>query len=649
MKSSARSAALRCLILGCLLACLGAGAQATPASSDETVTLGPFMHQGGGLWTAAAPPSWPSDTVDESLSRLELFEDGVPLGPAHSLHAEIRSEGQGRYSHWAGLVFFATSDGSDPQTNGRTYTVSLRAQPLGQDGYRVLPLRDPFSALPARSLAVGVAGLPAMSGQISNTGEAGLSASSPAAVSAPPLIYWYTIDALRLDVAAARVGGGPLMPTLNELRSEAVSFDRAYVQSSFTKTSTASMFTGLWPQRHGVMHGWVPTWPEGGALFFDLDNRFYTLAEYLGDKGYETWTHRFTIHVQPGAGMLQGFDHIDLATGSDVPVPVVPERLFVYEHILGAHGPYSPSAEAREHLDLPAPSTIDPASTDWFYGPVNDAQIAELSAAYRAEVWDSDRQLAARLAGIRDAGLWDDALIIVTSDHGEEFLDHGATQHSVQLYEEVLRVPLLVKFPAGHRWAERHGDHLDDRVRLVDLFPTMVELLGDDVSELPYALDGHSLGPILEGNEHSAMGREVLARVSFTSVVEETGELALFVTDAVAHGPLKAVLGYRIRSSQDPARRPFAQGDWVAELYDLGNDPRERVELLARGGEYGEAFEFLAGQLARAFAPLSLPGAKVAGPAPGDDGFVESGLTDVLRALGYVGGSAVEQRKIDQR
>lgn len=439
------------------------------------------------------------------------------------------------------------------------------------------------------------------------------------------------------------------MPALNQLRSEAVSFDRAYVQSSFTKTSTASMFTGLWPQRHGVMHGWVPTWPEGGALFFDLDNRFYTLAEYLGDRGYETWTHRFTIHVQPGAGMLQGFDHIDLASGSDVPVPVIPERLFVYEHILGAHGPYDPSPEARAHLGLPAPSTIDPASTDWFYGPVNGEQINELTAAYRAEVWDSDRQLAARLQGIRDAGLWDDALIIVTSDHGEEFLDHGATQHSVQLYEEVLRVPLLVKFPAGHRWAERHGDHVDDRVRLVDLFPTMVELLGDDVSDLPYALDGQSLGPILDGSEHSTMGRDVLARVSFTSVVEETGQLALFVTDAVAHGPLKAVLGYRIRSSQDSVRSPFAQGDWIAELYDLGNDPREGVDLVERGGEYGAAFLFLAEQLGRAFAPLSLPGAEEAVAAPGDEGFVESELTDVLRALGYVGGAAEDQRDVDQR
>ncbi|MFT7464867.1 MAG: arylsulfatase A-like enzyme [Pseudohongiellaceae bacterium] len=508
-----------------------------------------------------------------------------------------------------------------------------------------MPVRDPFTALPARSLALGVGGEAAYDGDRSSA-RAG---ASGAADARPPLIYWYTIDALRLDVASARSGGRPLMPTLTALRQESVSFDRAYVQSSFTKTSTASMFTGLWPQRHGVMHGWVPTWPEGGALFFDLDNRFYTLAEYLGDQGYETWTHRFTIHVQPGAGMLQGFDHIDLASGSDVPVPLMPERLFAYEHILGAHGPYDPSEAARQYFELPAATAIDPASTDWFYGPLNEKQLQELSAAYRAEVWDSDRQLAARLQGLRDAGLWDDAMIIVTSDHGEEFLDHGATQHSVQLYEEVLRVPLLVKFPAGHPWAERHGDHIDDRVRLVDLFPTIVELLGDDVSELPYALDGASLGPILEGSEQSLMGRDVLARVSFTSVVEETGKLALFVTDAMVQGPLKAVIGYRIRSSQDAAGAAFAQGDWIAELYDLGNDPREAVNLVARGGEYREAFEVLAGQLARAFAPMSLPGTEEAGPTPGDDGFVESELTDVLRALGYVGGSAEEHRDTDQR
>jgi len=602
------------------------------ARADEQVPLsGAFTNQGGLAWTVAGPSDWSADGVDSQESRLLLFEDGVALGPAHALHDEIRRLGAGRYSHWNGVLYFSTSDGTDPNSNGRRYSVSQPQLPAGQEGYRVLPLRDPFVALPPRSVARGVAGWTAVDSTRASVVREH--------VDDPPLVYWYTIDALRVDTVAVRVGGVPLMPALMKFRSESVTFERAYVQSSFTKTSTASMFTGLWPQRHGVMHGWLPTWPEGAALFFDLDNRFYTLAEYLGDRGYETWTHRFTIHVQSGAGMLQGFDHFDLASGSDVPLASIPERLFVYEHVLGAHGPYAPSEQARARLALSAPRSIDPGSTDWFYRPVDGVQRQELIDAYRAEVWDSDRGLARRLAFIREAGLWDEALIIVTSDHGEEFLDHGATQHSVQLYDEVLRVPLMVKFPAGHPWSARHGSHVENRVRLVDLYPTIIELLGDDVKELPYALDGASLGPILDGTEQGVSGRDVLARVSFTSMVEETGELALFVTDAIVHGPLKAVLGYRIRSSQQPEMRPFSQGDWIAELYDLGGDPREQLNLLE---SHRPAFEYLAEQLGRAFSPLHLPGAMSSIAAPGDEGRPEADLTEALRALGYVGASPDE-------
>jgi arylsulfatase A-like enzyme len=586
---------------------------------QELILSGVFTNQGGLAWVATAPDDWPTDSVDSESSRLLVFEDGEPLGPAHALHDEIRRLGRGRYSHWEGSLYFSTSDDSDPNTNGRVYVVAQERLAASREGYRVLPLRDPFVALPPGAIARGVAA----------ETRVGVERAR-----GPRLVYWYTIDALRLDTLTARAGNGPLMPNLMKFGSEAVTFDRAYVQSSFTKTSTASMFTGLWPQRHGVMHGWVPTWPEGAALFFDLDNRFYTLAEYLGDRGYETWTHRFTVHVQPGSGMLQGFDHVDLNSGSDVPVPVLPERLFVYEHVLGAHGPYAPSEQARATLGLADARAIDPASTDWFYQPLDEVQLQELIAAYRAEVWDSDRDLARRLTFIREAGLWDDALIIVTSDHGEEFLDHGATQHGLQLYDEVLRVPLMVKFPAGHPWAARHGSHVQHRVRMVDLYPTIVELLGDDVAALPYQLDGKSLGPILDGTEQASPGRDVLARVSFTSVVEETGELALFVTDAIVHGPLKAVLGYRIRSSQQPELRPFAQGEWIAELYDLGGDPREKVNLIDL---HAPAFEYLAEQLGRAFLPLRLPGAAEPTVATGDEGRPEADLIDALRALGYVG------------
>lgn len=591
------------------------------APGDGAVTLqGPFRHDTGHAYTVVAPEGWAADGVDGNHSRLVLREDGVELGPGHKAHDTVRNDGGGAFSHWGRTLWFSTSDNSDPNINGRAYTVEQTAP---ERSLRVLPLADPFVALSPASVAVGAAGRAVVDG-----------ARPVPARRAPRLVYWYTIDALRTDTARELLEDGtPLMPNLAAFRDEAADFSGAYAHASFTKTSTASMFTGLWPQRHGVMHGVVPAWPQGGTLVFDLDARFYTLAEFLSDFGYETWTHPFTIHVRPGDGMLQGFDHTDLHSGRRVALTRLPERGFVYEHILGLHGPYKPSAEARERLGSPAPEGIDPGSIDWFYGPLEEEQVGHLWEAYRGEAIDSDRQLGERLDWLRGTGLWDDALIIVTADHGEEFLEHGATQHSVQLYEEVVHVPLLVKFPAEDPWAARHGERLPQRVGLVDLFPTLVELVAGDEEAVPYALDGRSLGPILEGDELGAFDRDVLLRVSFTTEREGRDDTALFVTDAVLEGRLKAHLGWRIRSSQDMARRPFAQGDDLAELYDLSSDPREVRDL---AGDRQDALDDLAETLLRAFGPLLPHGVDFDDVLGADQADLDPGLLEAMRELGYL-------------
>ncbi|RKY20861.1 MAG: hypothetical protein DRQ55_06320 [Planctomycetota bacterium] len=622
------------VLIAVVLCCVAAArALALPAPGPDEITLArPFARDSGHAFTVAAPPSWVSDAVDGAHSRLVLREDGVPLGPAHASHADVRAQGGGAYSHWDGSLWFSASDNSDPNSNGRVYTVEL---PRAARELRVLPLRDPFVALSSEALAVAVAGRAVVADRAGPSGGARLNGArlSPAP-RAPRLVWWYTIDALRTDTARALLDdGSPLMPALDAFRREAVDFEAAYAQASFTKTSSASMFTGLWPQRHGVMHGVVPVWPEGGTLVFDLDPRFYTLAEFLSDFGYETWTHPFTIHVRPGDGMLQGFDHTDLASGRAAPIAQLPERLFAYEHILGLHGPYAPSDAARARLGSPAPTQIDPASTDWFYRPLDPAQVGELREAYRGEAIDSDAQLQRRLEWLRGSGLWDDALIIVSADHGEEFLEHGATQHSVQLYEELVHVPLLVKFPADDAWAARHGQRVPQRVRLIDLFPTLVEMLAGDEQALPYALDGRSLGPVLTGEESDPFARDVLCRVSFTTQVEGRQDAALYVTDSITAGRLKAHLGWRIRSSQDPAGRPFAQGDELAELYDVAADPGELRDLADRRAD---ALDDLARRLRRAFVPLLPHGVELEQLLSADADDLDPGLLAAMRELGYL-------------
>lgn len=584
------------------------------------VTLAPpFASRAGRAWIAAVPADWPSDGPDTPRrSPLRLLEDRVALGPAHALHARIEQEGGGLYSHWRGELVFSTSDGSDPNENGRTYVAELAIpEGIGEYGYEAFPPLAPFARLEAAAREAAL--------------EAGR--SRPLRPGAPTTIWWYTIDALRAEVPFAEHGGAPVMPALAAFAEQAVVFEHAYVTAPNTKLSTASMFTGLWPTRHGVTAAAHAVWPEGSRHADPLDARFETLPEMLLAHGFETWTHRYTIFLDEGAGLLQGFARRDLAAGEVTPLETTSERMFAYEHLLGLHAPYAPSASARAALGVAPPRAVDPASTDWYRGTLDADARAELRAHYLAEGRDADERLGRRLAWLRETGRWDGALVIVTSDHGEEFVEHGATGHSIQLYEEVVRVPLIVKFPSGSRWARRHGERIPHRVRLVDLYPTILELVTD--ARPPHELDGASLLPILAGEETDPRARDVVLRMALAVPLEaRPGARPLMTVDGMIRGRLKALFGYRMSVSQDPARH-FAQGEWFAELYDLADDPREQRTLLpARVDD----FHRLAGAhraSARPLAPWREAAGAAPGPAAGDD-VLPPELEARLRELGYL-------------
>lgn len=578
----------------------------------------PFVQDEGHMYGVRLPSSWLSDSSDEQrLSTVKVWEDSMELGPAHSVHTTIRAIGHGAYSHWLGYLYFSSSDNTDPNTNGRTYTVEVpRAAGLGERLLRPRINTNMFSEIDRDAL--------------DKRREAAL--TRPILASRPRLIYWFTIDALRADVVGAAHNGTPIMPSLSEFAKESVTFTNAYAQGGMTKISVASMFTGLWPARHAVMAGVVPTpnrtvLGDNGVRVFSLDPRFYTLPEYLTDQGYETWTHLFTVHVEPGDGMLQGFNRLDLDDTGGSPFDRVPRFLFVYEHILGLHAPYAPSDRAKTELRLHAPSLVDPAGPHWMGTEIGRAKAAELKEAYLAEGNDADRIFARTMGAIRAQGLWDDAMIIVTADHGEEFTEHGNTEHGRSLYEEVIHVPLFVKFPKSSKYSEFHGSAYGNRVRHVDLFPTIVELIAGPAT--PYPLDGVSLGRALDGEEGGLLARDVYARHAALHRPEDSRS-EVPVLDAVLAGRMKAIFGYQSLPPHASHVPMTAEERWIAELYDLVDDPGEHNDLAA---DHIHDFLRLAAQsLASSSDPLRGNG-RAEQPTQTQP---DRDLIEEMRALGYI-------------
>jgi arylsulfatase A-like enzyme len=301
--------------------------------------------------------------------------------------------------------------------------------------------------------------------------------------------------------------------------------------------------------------------------------------------------------------------------------------VFVYHHLIGVHAPYRPSPEARAALSLQAAATIDPGSSDWYTADVSQQQVQELRASYEALAWDVDRRAAELLDGLKTGGAWNDALVIVTADHGEEFLEHGRTAHASQLYEESLRVPLLVKFPAGSAEARYHGRRVSERVRLLDLAPTVQHFV---FGTEPDDCDGRSLLPLLRGSERLPSGRRVLAYLSAMRSV--SGRSRLYDQHAVIEGRFKAISGWRADPSQDGLPRRFERGDPIVELYDLSADAAERQNLAKREFELWQTLVALSRDAAAARPTMEDGPARAARP----DARERRETEERLRALGYL-------------
>ena len=368
------------------------------------------------------------------------------------------------------------------------------------------------------------------------------------------------VDTLRADRLGVYGYERPTSPVLDAFAEEALVFERCISQSTWTKPSVASLMTGLFPSEHQVHRYRTP-----------LGDEFVTLAELLSERGYQTAGVVANLLVaDPAQGYGQGFETFEMPeiTNARLPYPTAddvvdacldriaaagPEPLFLYAHLIDPHAPYAPPEPFRSAFDRGVRGERDGFFLTEEEGHTADVATAEdwqhWSDLYDGEIAFSDRELGRLFDGLRDAGRFDEALVVFLSDHGEEFFEHGGWMHNPNMYQEVVHVPLLVKPPAS--WELEVGTRVADTVMQIDVLPTVADVVGLEARD---AWSGTSL--LLRALRPAGS----LPTIAY-SEVQNHGH----VRRAIFEGPWK-----RIRADA-PER--------VDLLFDLDTDPREREDL----------------------------------------------------------------------
>lgn len=327
------------------------------------------------------------------------------------------------------------------------------------------------------------------------------------AADVPPDIIIYLIDTLRADRLGAYGYGRPTSPRIDQFAAGATVFTHAQAQSSWTRTSVTSLFTGMLPQAHGVNRRDEALAPQ-----------ITTLAEALKEQGYETVGFITNGNVDAAFGLDQGFDHYQYLRESEGKVvfhqtaaqlnnwvfkwldSLAPRGqrppFFLYVHASDPHAPYTPEdayyQRFAEGVDrsLGWLEHVHDISAGRMDAPPGTAEA--WSALYDGEIAYTDHHFGRLLDRLQGMGLDRSSLIVLLSDHGEEFAEHGGWEHGKTLYGEQLRVPLIVQLPAG----QAAGQRLPVLANQMDVLPTLLDYLG---AEAPALVQGQSLLPWMRG------------------------------------------------------------------------------------------------------------------------------------------------------
>jgi arylsulfatase A-like enzyme len=322
-----------------------------------------------------------------------------------------------------------------------------------------------------------------------------------------PDILFVMVDTLRADALGTYGAEGNPTPTLDALAADGVVFEQAFSQASWTRASGASLFTSRLPCGHGAatkaarLGPDVVTWAEAlqgqGYATGALINNINLTSTFGFDQGFDRFLYEepaypfggtesvfgltlYKVVHKLGERFLGGHKEV---TSYYQPADVVlaDARSFVeqndaaswalFVHLMEPHDPYF------EHPVIEDPNAPEYNGVGFARAEVERPKMEDapyLREVYADEVRFLDRKLAPFVAWLKESGRYDQTMIVLTADHGEEFGEHGGFWHGTTLYDEQINVPLIVKLPGG----EHAGTHVPWQVRSIDVAPTLAEAAG---------------------------------------------------------------------------------------------------------------------------------------------------------------------------
>ena len=380
-----------------------------------------------------------------------------------------------------------------------------------------------------------------------------------------------TIDSLRADHLGCYGYGPPTSPALDAFAREGVLFRHAYAASPWTLPSHASLFTGLYEDTHGI-----------GEENVALKKSAPTLAARLAGAGYRTGAVVCAPLLRRVFGLDAGFEDYDTELIAKTFVqarlvkvgPSVTKKaldwldhgdgrpFFLFLHYWDVHYDYNPPKEYADLFDPGYEGKIDGIDiynrTDIVPG-MDPRDLAHLKALYDGEIRYTDDALGALLEGLKKRGLDKTTMVWITADH-------GGKGHTTTCYEELVRVPLLAQIP----WIEPARSVMDAPASLVDLFPTILDLL--EVPAGKTDLQGRSLAPLIKSGREPAP-RYLMAQTRRGRIDGEgKGGTSFLWTSFLGPDRLKLHQLWR-----GPGKTEYL-------LFDIKSDPEERHDLVPKQG-----------------------------------------------------------------